>query len=84
MNDIFSNIVKIMSPTGELFLVIGDNQTKAGGKIINIPTTKLLIEILEKCGFKMVEQIPITVTTENLRHISNAIKENTVLRFQLA
>lgn len=84
MREVFMNVFKVLSPTGEAFVVIGDNQTTAGGQTVNIRTTELLRDIGERCGFICVEEIPITVTTENLRHIRHAITENTVLRFRLA
>ena len=84
MRKVFVNMAKVVSPTGEVFVVIGDNKTTAGGQTINIRTTELLKEIGERCGFVCIEEMPITVTTENLRHIRHAITENTVLRFRLA
>lgn len=84
MQEVFMNLARVLSSNGEAFVVIGDNQTKAGGQTVNIPTTKLLRDISEQCDFVCVEEIPITVTTENLRHIRHAITENTVLRVRLA
>jgi hypothetical protein len=84
MSNAFANIARVLSPQGEAFVVIGDSQTTAGGQVVNIQTTRLLRGIGEQCGFSCVEVIPITVTTENLRHIRHAITENTVLRFRLA
>jgi DNA modification methylase len=83
MREVLMNVAKVLSPTAEAFVVIGDNQTTAGGQTVNIRTTELLRDIGERCGFICVEEIPITVTTENLRHIQHAITENTVLRFKL-
>jgi len=82
MRKVFMNIAKILSPTGEAFIVVGNNQTTAGGQTINIRTTELLKDIGEQCGFTCMEEMPITVTTENLRHIRHAITENAVLRFR--
>lgn len=84
MQKVFVNLVNVLSPTGEAFVVVGNNQTTAGGQTINIRTTELLRDIGEQSCFTCVEEIPITVTTENLRHIKHAITENTVLRFCLA
>jgi len=63
-------------------IVIGDNTTSIDGEVIGIPTTRFIEEIAVSCGFKKVERIPITVTTENMVHIKNAITENAVLRLK--
>lgn len=84
MQEVFLRMAEVLTPSGEMFVVIGDNQTKAGGKTVNIGTTALLKDIGVQTGLACVEEIPITVTTENLRHIKHAITENTILRFRLA
>lgn len=84
MREVFMNLANVLSRTGEAFVVIGDNQTTAGGQTVNIRTTELLRDIGEQSGFICVEEIPITVTTENLQHIRHAITENTILRFRPA
>jgi len=82
MREVLTNLSQLLSPDGEAFVVIGDNHTKAGGRTVPIPTTSLLTDIAERCGFACTEKIPISVTTENLRHIRHAIRENTVLRLK--
>ena len=67
---------------GEMMMVIGDNYTTINGKKIRIPCTDLVEDIAIKAGFDPVERIDISVTTENLKHIKNAILENVVLRFR--
>jgi hypothetical protein len=42
----------------------------------------LIEEIAIEAGFDPVERIDISVTTENLKHIKNAILENVVLRLR--
>jgi hypothetical protein len=67
---------------GEIMMVIGDNYTTIGGNKIRIPCTDLIEEIAIEAGFDPVERIDISVTTENLKHIKNAILENVVLRLR--
>lgn len=67
---------------GEMMMVIGDNYTTIAGKKTRIPCTDLVEDIAIKVGFDQVERIDISVTTENLKHIKNAILENVVLRIR--
>jgi DNA modification methylase len=84
MAKVFVNLTEVISPSGDIFVVIGDNHTKAGGRIVEIRTTQLLKDIAMNCGLLCVEELPISVTTENMKHIRHAITENTILRFRLA
>lgn len=82
MEMVFQNLNKIVKNNGSIFIVIGDSYTIAGHKKTEIKTTQILEEIGENAGWKLVERIPITVTTENLKHIKNAIRKNTILWFK--
>lgn len=74
--------VQLLRPGGEIMMVIGDNRTTLNGKALRVPCTDLVEEIALKAGFESVERINISVTTENLKHIKNAILENVVLRLR--
>jgi len=82
MAAVFQNMANVLKPRSDAFVVIGDSRTRVDGKMLQIPTTQFLADIGELCGFECVEQIQISVTTENLKHIKNAIVENTVLHFR--
>ncbi len=77
----FDNMAYVLKPGASSFVVVGDSKTTAGEDIIPIPTGALLTEVASLCGLQCVEQIPISVTTENMAHIRNAIVENVVLHF---
>jgi DNA modification methylase len=79
MQRVLLNCKGLLKSSGQAMIVIGDNSTTVNGKATAIPTTKLLLCLSEHVGFDCVEQIPITVTTENLQHIRHAITRNTVL-----
>ena len=51
-------------------------------KKIIIPTTSIFHEIASSFGWNMIENIPISVTTENLHHIGKAIKKNSILYYK--
>ena len=80
MGVILENCARVLRPRGEAMIVIGDNRTRVDGDYERIATTDFLKDIALARGFKVIEKIDISVTTENLVHIKNAITENVVLR----
>lgn len=66
----------------EIMLVIGDNKMELQNEPFPIPTTSLVEDIAVSLGLRKIERINISVTTESLVHLKNAITENVVLRFQ--
>ena len=82
MTKVFVNLNKIVRKQGSIFIVIGDNKTKAGGKDVFIKSGKILRETGEKLGWKTEQVIPITVTQENRRHNKNSITENEIIWFR--
>jgi DNA modification methylase len=82
MAQVFRNLDSFLANDGRVLVVIGDNYTVAGNQKIQIPTTKILEEIGINIGWLLSKSFPITVTTENLKHVSNAITKNTVLWFE--
>jgi hypothetical protein len=79
MELILRNCYRALRPGGVAMAVIGDNRTRVGRDYERIATTDFLQEIAIANDFKLVERIDISVTTENLIHIKNAITENVVL-----
>jgi len=82
MSVVFENLKNITKKHGEIFVVIGDNYTIAGNTKIIIPTTKIFKEMGTELGWSIEQIIPISVTTEGLRHIKNSIRKNYVLHFK--
>lgn len=81
MKSVFDNLYWLLRKNGLLIIVLGDNVTNVDGHSVVIPTTKFIEDLGISIGFKIHEKIPITVTTEDLLHIKNAIKRNLVLVF---
>lgn len=79
MQVILQNCRVSLKKGGQAMIIIGDNRTTIGDKEIRIPTTDWIQEIAKSEHFDLVERLDISVTTENLVHIKNAIKENVVL-----
>jgi hypothetical protein len=82
MSAVFQNIDWMLRKEGQAFFVIGDNKTTAGGKEVHIESGRALQEIGLSLGWKLVDSIPITVTTENRLHVKNSITENSILWFK--
>ncbi len=82
MKEVLSKCYLLLKRGGEAQIVIGDNRMKIDDSFERIPTTDYVEEIANMCGFDSVERIDISVTTENLIHMKNAITKNVVLRFK--
>jgi hypothetical protein len=80
MRAILENCGRVLRPSGEAMIVIGDNRMRVDGDYERIATTDFLQDIALAQGLNLIERIDISVTTENLVHIKNAITENVVLR----
>ena len=82
MKAVLTNCYTALRPGGEAMIVIGDNRIEIGGVDERIPTTDFISSLGVSVGFSMVEEFDISVTTENLVHIKNAITHNRVLRLR--
>jgi DNA modification methylase len=82
MKSVLSNCYYLLKDGGEAMIVIGDNTTSNNGNTIRIPTTDFIEIIGNDFGLETMERIPITVTTENMIHIKNAITKNLVIRMK--
>jgi DNA modification methylase len=81
MAAVLKNCTNVLRVGGEAMIVIGDNRIRVDGDYERIATTDFVEEIAVSCGLRLLERIDISVTTENLVHMKNAITENVVLRF---
>lgn len=82
MKAVLSNCYTALRPGGEAMIVIGDNRMEISGVYQRIPTTDFIAALGRAVGFSLVEQFEISVTTENLVHLKNAITHNRVLRLR--
>jgi len=83
MSAVLKNCYDVLHPGGEAMIVIGDNRICVEDDYERIATTDFVQDIALAGGFKLIERIDISVTTENLVHIKNAITENVVLRLAI-
>lgn len=84
MRTAMSQMHRLLKENGICMIIIGDNITTAGNAKcqIPIPTGRFLRLIAEDIGFKTEEEIPITVSRENVAHFRHAITKNKVLIFK--
>jgi DNA modification methylase len=82
MHKVLTNCHYLLKSEAEIMIVIGDNTTSINDEIILIPTADFIEAIANSIGFSTIERIPITVTTESMIHMKNAITENVVLRMK--
>ncbi|KWN21521.1 hypothetical protein WT83_05660 [Burkholderia territorii] len=82
MQAVFIQLHRLCKAGAEAMVVIGDSRMTVDDRDVRIPSTDLVEDIAEACGFRRMERIDISVTTENLVHIKNAITENVVLRLR--
>ncbi len=79
MAKVFRNLDIALRPGGSAFFVIGDNMTVAGGKEIPIKSADVFNELADTLGWKVIQRIPITVTTEKRPHTRNSITDNDII-----
>ena len=84
VNRVMRNCHTVLRTGGEAMIVIGDNRMRVNSEYERIPTTDFVEAIAIDNGFQLIERIDISVTTENLVHINNAITKNVVLRLAAA
>lgn len=79
---VLSNCVDYMRPGAEAMIVVGDSYTKIDKKRHVIPTAAFVEALGADVGLGPAERIEISVTTDNHKHIKNAITKNVVLRLR--
>lgn len=72
----------ILRKGAKAFYVVGDSRTKAGANWVVIETSKNIGLIGDSVGLRVAERIDVDVTTENLKHIKNAITKNQIIVFE--
>lgn len=82
MSEVLALASKHLRSEGEAWFVVGDSRTTVGGHRWTIPTTSEVRAIAKHHGLDFVEEIPITVTRDNMRHSRHAITENSLLHFR--
>lgn len=80
MRMVMRNLHAVVRNGGRAFVVLGDSTTELGnGTELTIRTTDHLAAVAEQVGWHIEDEVPITVTTEDLAHSRNAITRNSIL-----
>ena len=75
LTKVLANLDCLLKDNAAAFIVIGDNYTIAGQQDIVIETTDIIHETTDKLGWKLEDIIPISVTTEAIRHVRNSMRK---------
>lgn len=82
MKNVFENVLSSVVKGGEIWMVLGDSQTSVGGRRLGIPTVKHVGLIAVSRGLKLVQEVPISVTREDVIHSRNSITRNSIVHFR--
>ena len=82
MTNVMITLDEIVKTKGHICIVIGDTNTTTGTEKVIIKTTAVLRETAKQLGWKLLMDIPISVTVEKYVHMNNSITENNILVFE--
>ena len=80
MREVFRESMALLKPGGELFLVVGNNRTLAGGVPISIRTADHLGEIATSLGFNLIEKLSMDMLVPRGIFKRNAVPSEFILR----
>lgn len=79
MDIALAQMARVLKKDGTACIVVGGNQTTAGGEKIQIPTDDFIGLIAQRKGFALVEKIPMTVQKSYMIHSRNSINTESIL-----
>ena len=82
MSLVMETLDQVVKPGGHICIVIGDTTTTTAEEKIIIRTTQMLRETGTAMGWRLIDDIPISVTKEKYLHMYNSITENNILIFE--
>jgi len=82
MSEVMYTLDRVVKIGGYVCIIIGDTKTTTGAGKVIIRTTQVLRETGKELGWKLVSDIPISVTKEKYVHMNNSITENNILIFK--
>jgi len=82
MRCVFEAITKLLRPGAPAFVVVGNNHTIAGGRRVEIETDRLLAQLGEAVGLRLVEKIPMEMLVSRDIFKKNASNAETILFFK--
>ncbi len=82
MREVLQQMFLLLRPGGEMFLVIGNNRTTAGGQAIQIRTANHLKEIARSLDFQVVEDLSMDMLVSRDIFRNNAVASEQIIRFK--
>lgn len=82
MREVMHRMSKLLKPGGQMFVVVGNNRTTAGGQKVDIPTSEILRDIAEDSGFQTVDAEAMDMLPSRAIFRKNAVPSETILRFE--
>jgi DNA modification methylase len=79
MRVVLQNTRELLKAGAHAYVVVGDNSTTAGGKKINIETSRLLAELAEGVGFQLASTIPMEMLVSRDIFRKNAMTSEVIL-----
>ena len=80
--DVMQQIMPRVRKGAHLWFVLGNSRTNVDGRLWTIPTIDEFSAIAKCAGFELIEEIPITVTRENVAHAKHSITANTIVHLR--
>jgi len=79
MDVALAQMAGVLKKNGTACIVVGENQTTAGGEKIKIPTDDFIGLIAQRRGFVLAEKIPMAVQKSYMIHSKNSINTESIL-----
>ncbi len=81
MLDVLGVFTEILRPGANVFVVIGNNHTIAGGRRVEIETDELMAELGERVGLKLVRKLGMEMLISRDIFRSNSCPSESILHF---
>ncbi len=83
MKEVLASSMSLLAPGANLYIVVGDNHTVAGGERVSIKTAELLVDLAEMLGLKSGEHLPMEMLNSRDIFRQNASSTETVLSLRM-
>lgn len=82
MRTVMAQMHRLLRPGGTMFVVVGNNRTTAGGKLVEIRTADHLAAIGKDAEFELVDDIGMDMLVSRDIFRRNAVPSERILRFR--
>ncbi len=82
MRQVFNTFTRLLRPNALAYVVVGNNHTIAGGQRVEIETDKLLAQLGEAVGLRLVEEVSMEMLSSRDIFKKNASSAESILFFR--